>query len=202
MDLHFIPPLVAFSVAVAITPGPNNVMLMASGANFGVRRTLPHIAGIVIGFAVLALVAGLGLAQIFSTYPLARLALTAVSVAYLLYLAFRIATAAPPPRDGEPGERADGGKPLTFLQAALFQWVNPKGWAGALTIVTVYAAGDTVPALLATVAVASVAGAPCNMVWAVMGQQLRRFLAEPRRLRAFNWTMAALLVLSLYPLLF
>jgi threonine/homoserine/homoserine lactone efflux protein len=198
MDLDFIPPLAVFAFASAITPGPNNVMLMASGANYGVRRTVPHIAGIVAGFALLALLAGLGLAQVFAAHPAARLALTVVSVAYLLYLAFRIATAAPPPR-------ADGavvtGKPLTFLQAALFQWVNPKAWAGALTAITVYAPGDTIPAVLATVAVASAVGAPCNAVWAVMGQQLRHVLADRRRLRIFNWTMAALLVASLVPIL-
>jgi threonine/homoserine/homoserine lactone efflux protein len=198
MDLDFIPPLAVFAFASAITPGPNNVMLMASGANYGVRRTVPHIAGIVAGFALLALLAGLGLAQVFAAHPAARLTLTVVSVAYLLYLAFRIATAAPPPR-------ADGavvtGKPLTFLQAALFQWVNPKAWAGALTAITVYAPGDTIPAVLATVAVASAVGAPCNAVWAVMGQQLRHVLADRRRLRIFNWTMAVLLVASLIPIL-
>lgn len=200
MDLDFIPPLAVFAFASAITPGPNNVMLLASGANFGIRRTLPHVAGIVLGFGLMTLLAGLGLAQVFAAHPAARIVLTAVSVAYLLYLAWRIAMAAPPPE--RAGDAPASGRPLTFLQAALFQWVNPKAWAGALTAITVYAPGDSVAAVLATVAVACVVGAPCNLVWAVMGQQLRHVLADRRRLRIFNVTMAALLVASLYPLLF
>lgn len=199
MDAAFILPLALFAFASAITPGPNNVMLLASGANFGVFRTLPHVAGIVLGFGIMTLLAGLGLAQIFATHPAARLALTVVSIAYLLWLAWKIAIAAPPPERALAGPEP---RPLTFLQAALFQWVNPKAWAGALTAVTVYAPGNSAAAVLATVAVACVVGAPCNFVWSVMGQQLRHVLADRRRLRVFNIAMAALLVASLYPVFF
>ena len=130
-------PLIAFAFVTSITPGPNNLMLMASGANFGVRRTMPHMIGVVLGFVFmavfLAVIVGVGLAQVFVAVPSLHTMLKAASVVYLLYLAWKIATAPP------PGEASRSGRPMTFLAAAAFQWVNPKAWAMALTAVTVYA---------------------------------------------------------------
>jgi len=117
--------LVAFAFVSSITPGPNNLMLMASGANFGFRRSIPHMFGIGLGFVFMVLLVGAGLVQIFDAYPVSHMALKVVSVFYLLYLAAKIATAAPV-RQGQCG-----GTPMTFLQAAAFQWVNPKAWAMA-----------------------------------------------------------------------
>ena len=184
--------LAGFAFVSSITPGPNNLMLMASGANFGLLRTAPHALGVAIGFSFMIVLVGLGLAQVFDAFPWARTALAILSVAYLLFLAWKIANAAPP-------ERAQAeGRPMTFLQAAAFQWVNPKAWTMALTAITLYAAGS----IWSVVAVAAVFGAinlPCIGTWTVLGRGMRRFLTSPGRLRAFNWTMAALLVASLWP---
>jgi threonine/homoserine/homoserine lactone efflux protein len=168
---------------------------MASGANFGLRRTLPHMLGVALGFVIMAALVGLGLVQVFAALPWLYDALKVGCVAYLLWLAWKIANAAAP--DG--GEA--GGRPLTFLQAAAFQWVNPKAWAMALTAVTVYAPGQTTMAVLTVAAVFGAVNLPSVGSWAWLGVQMRRVLTSPGRLRAFNLTMALLLVASLYPLL-
>jgi threonine/homoserine/homoserine lactone efflux protein len=195
MDIDLLPALVAFAFVTSITPGPNNLMLMASGANFGLRRTLPHMLGVALGFVIMAALVGLGLVQVFAAVPWLYLVLKVGCVVYLLWLAWKIANAAAP--DG--GEAA--GRPLTFVQAAAFQWVNPKAWAMALTAVTVYAPGQTTMAVLTVAAVFGAVNLPSVGSWAWLGVQMRRVLTSPGRLRAFNMTMAALLVASLYPLL-
>lgn len=187
--------LVAFAFVTSITPGPNNLMLMTSGANFGFRRTLPHMAGVAIGFVVLAVAVGLGLVGVFERWPATYQVLTAASVVYLLWLAWKFANAAPP--EGA----ASGAQPMSFLQAAAFQWVNPKAWAMAMTAVTAYAPGQTAAAVVTAAAIFGVVNLPSVGVWALMGQSMRRVLSTPRRLRAFNWTMAVLLVLSIVPVL-
>jgi threonine/homoserine/homoserine lactone efflux protein len=189
--------LFAFCIVSTVTPGPNNLMVMASGANFGYRRTLPHMLGIAIGFAVMTMLVGVGLIQIFDRFPVVHRVLTVVSVAYLLWLAWKIANAAPP-----KGAAEAQGKPLTFLQAAAFQWVNPKAWTMALTAITVYAADRSVLAILLVAAMFAAVCVPCLSVWTLLGQEMRRFLTNPARLRAFNWTMAALLVASLLPVVY
>ena len=196
MDIEILTGLAAFSFASSITPGPNNLMLMASGANYGFRRTIPHMLGVGLGFVFMVVMVGIGLVQVFEAIPESYTALKIVSVLYLLYLAAKIATAAPP-----SGEQRAQGKPFTFLQAAAFQWVNPKAWTMALTSVAVYAPSQS---LLAVGFVALVFGAinlPCVSLWTVLGEQLRHFLSKPERLRVFNWVMALLLVGSLYPVL-
>lgn len=187
--------LIAYALVTSITPGPNNIMLLASGVNFGFRRTLPHMLGISLGHAFMVLVVGLGLVGIFVTYPPARLALTVVSVAYMLWLAWKIAHAAAPQAAGSRT------RPLTFLQAAAFQWVNPKAWIMALGAVTLYAPGQDMSALLWVALGFMLVNFPSVAVWAALGVGLRRYLSDPGKLRAFNWTMAALLVASLIPVL-
>lgn len=192
----FILPLATFAFVTSITPGPNNLMLMASGANFGFSRTIPHMLGVALGFVFLASMVGLGLAGLLTRWPLLHDALVVMSVAYLIWLAWRIANA------GQPGEGRSGGRPMTFLEAAAFQWVNPKAWAMALTAVTVYAPGTGWGAVLAVAAVFGAINLPTVSSWCLLGVRIRAFLNGPERLRAFNWTMAALLVGSLYPILF
>jgi len=188
--------LILFALASSITPGPNNIMLLASGANFGLRRTVPHMLGISVGHAVMVALIGLGLLELFIVLPWLRPALMAVCAAYLLWLAWKIAIAAAP----DPGRA--GGRPFSFLQAAAFQWVNPKAWYMGIYAQTHFAPNDAgwlgalvVPVVFAMVNLPSVA------VWAAMGTQLRRWLDGPGRLKAFNITMALLLVVSLYPML-
>ncbi len=175
-------------------------MLMASGTNFGLARTVPHMLGVAIGFVLMLLMVGVGIAWIFEALPAAYIVLKVVSVAYLLCLAYKIATANPPAPDAEQGEAA---RPLTFVQAAAFQWVNPKAWTMALTAVSAYVPAEQRGTGLVTVAV--IFGAinlPSVGVWAAMGAQMRRFLTRPRALRAFNLGAAMLLVGSLYPIVF
>ncbi len=195
MNTEILIGLTGFAFVSSITPGPNNLMVMASGANFGFWRSIPHMLGISLGFMLMVFLVGLGLAQIFETYPALHNVLKVVSVVYMCWLAWKIANAAPPKK----GEAA--GTPMTFLQAAAFQWVNPKAWAMALTAVTVYSLGSSVWAAGLVALIFGVVNGPSISIWALMGLQLRRILTNPARLRAFNWLMAALLVASLYPVL-
>lgn len=195
MSFEILPALALFAFASSITPGPNNLMLMASGANFGFWRTIPHMLGISIGFMVMMICVGAGLVQIFDLYPVSYTVLKILSVAYMLYLAWRIANA------GQAKARKVGSQPLGFVGAAAFQWVNPKAWAMALTAVTVYVPGAAPLALVLAAAIFAFVNLPSVTIWTVLGQQMSRLLGKPARLRAFNVTMALLLVASLYPVL-
>ena len=187
--------LATFAFVSSITPGPNNLMLMASGANFGFRRTIPHMLGVGLGFVFMVLLVGAGLVQIFDAYPVSYTVLKVASVVYLLYLAWKIATAAP----AKPGEAK--GVPMTFLQAAAFQWVNPKAWAMALTAISAYTPDHTLFAIALVAVVFGAINLPAVSSWTLLGQQMARFLTNGRRLRLFNAVMALLLVASLYPVL-
>ncbi len=189
--------LVQFAFVSSITPGPNNMMLLASGANFGFRRTVPHMLGISVGHSFMVILLGAGLVQVFVAFPAILTAMKVLAVVYLLYLAWKIANAAPK----APNAPETGGQPFTFLQAAGFQWVNPKAWFMALTAITVYAVGHDLRNVLIVALVFACTNLPSITVWTVLGQQMRRFLTRPGRLRAFNVTMAVLLVASLWPIL-
>ena len=187
--------LAGFALVTSITPGPNNLMLMASGANFGFRRSVPHMLGISLGHMLMMVLIGLGLFRVFEAYPVLHLAMKVLGGGYLLVLAWKILRAAPP----EGSETS--GSPMSFLQAAAFQWVNPKGWFMALTAMTVYAPPDSALAVLAVSAVFALVNLPSVSLWTLLGREVRRLLTSAARLRAFNWTMAALLVLSLATIL-
>jgi threonine/homoserine/homoserine lactone efflux protein len=186
---------VTFAFVSTITPGPNNLMLMASGVNWGLRRSVPHLAGVSLGVVAMVLVLGAGLAQVFLRYPAVAVALKLASLGYMLWLAWRIATAAAPEGGGA------GGRPLSFLQAAAFQWVNPKVWAMSLTGISVHAGGGGIAGILPVALAFLMVGPPSNVAWVVMGRALRRALADPVVLRRFNIAMALLLVASLWPVL-
>lgn len=195
MTFEILSALILFAFVSSATPGPNNLMLMASGANYGFTRSIPHMLGISIGFSMMIVLVGAGLSQIFDTYPISHMILKIISVGYLSYLAWKIATAAPIKRN--MSER----KPMTFLQAAAFQWVNPKAWAMALTALSVYAPGQTLAAFAVVGLVFGLVNLPSITLWTMMGQQMARVLTNPRRLQVFNWSMAGLLIASLYPVL-
>jgi threonine/homoserine/homoserine lactone efflux protein len=188
-------PLVTFAVAMSVTPGPNNVMITASGANFGFARSMPHMLGVGIGFMVMIVGVGLGLGQVFARLPVLHQVLRYGGAAYLLYLAWRIATAAP----AATGARPSSSRPLTFLQAALFQWVNPKGWMMAVGALSTYTTvgGDFVFETITIALVFGAIGLPSVALWALLGVGIGRVLQAPWALRAFNVTMAVLLVASL-----
>jgi len=187
--------LLGFAFVTSVTPGPNNMMLLASGVNFGLRRSVPHMLGISIGHSLMVFLLGLGVAGAIHASPRAGVVLKILSIAYMLWLAWKIAHAA------APGEGRAGGKPFTFVQAAAFQWVNPKAWAMALGAVAAYAPGGRVAEVAMVAVIFAAVNLPSVTVWAAAGQGIRGWLNAPGRLRLFNWTMAGLLVLSLIPVL-
>lgn len=195
MTYDILTALVAFAFVTSITPGPNNLMLMVSGANFGIARSIPHMLGIGIGFTVMIILVGAGLIQVFDLWPVSHMILKFVSVGYLLWLAWKIATASAP----EGGESTT--RPMTFLQAALFQWVNPKAWTMALTAITIYAPDRSFMAIFWVALTFGAVNLPAVSSWTILGAQMWRVLTSQRRLRLFNGIMALLLLGSLYPVL-
>jgi threonine/homoserine/homoserine lactone efflux protein len=192
--------LAGFAFVSSITPGPNNLMLLASGTNFGFLRTVPHMLGVALGFTLMVALVGTGLIQVFDAFPLTYEVLKWASVAYLIYLAWKIATAKP--LTEAEGASGAASKPFTFIQASLFQWVNPKAWTMALTAVTAYLPSELGGS--AVLAVALVFGAinlPSVSAWAYMGGQLRHFLTDARKVRIFNAIAAITLLASLIPTL-
>ncbi len=187
--------LATFAFVTVMTPGPNNLMLLASGTNFGFTRTIPHMLGVGLGFPLMVACVGLGVMQIFDLWPLSYTILKIASVGYQLYLAWKIANAAP------PREAMAEARPLTFLQSAAFQWVNPKAWSMALSAITLYATGRDLAAVLWVAGVYVAVSTISTTSWTVLGQQLRRLLRSQTRLRLFNWIMAALLLVTLIPVL-
>jgi threonine/homoserine/homoserine lactone efflux protein len=188
---------IPFMTAMGVTPGPNNILVASSGVNYGFRATIPHILGITVGYPVMLLIVGLGLAKIFMAIPQTHQVLKYVSIAYLLYLAWRIA------RSAGPAEAQAVNKPMTFMQGAAFQWVNAKGWVAALSAVTTYTAVDrTLPLQIMVLALIAVVITLISVSsWTFFGALLRRFLHTSSRRRWFNYSMAALLVISIIPVL-
>jgi threonine/homoserine/homoserine lactone efflux protein len=190
--------LIAFFVFAAVmyfTPGPNNIMVLSSGLTYGFRPTLPHIAGITIGFAFMVGAVGLGFGTIFIAYPILQTILKYAGAAYLIYLAAVIAMSEPV----TPGQ--DNGRgPMTFWGAVLFQWVNVKGWVMVIGTITAYAGIASFPWNIATqVAICLLLGVVSTSIWTLSGSSLRSFMTSPKAVRAFNIVMAALLLASLYP---
>ncbi|MEM1366135.1 MAG: LysE family translocator [Pseudomonadota bacterium] len=200
MTIDLLIALIGYAFVSSVTPGPNNLMLLASGMNFGFVRTLPHMLGISMGFGAMFVVIAAGLGQIFEAVPQLFTVLKVLAVLYLTYLAWKIATAAPL-SDRATGSEQDG-KPFSFLQAAAFQWVNPKAVAMAITTLTVYTPQQPSWGVIGLVAfVFSAINLPSVGVWTVIGQQVRRLLANPSAHRVFNIGCAVLLLASLYPIL-
>jgi threonine/homoserine/homoserine lactone efflux protein len=186
---------VIFATVMFFTPGPNNIMLLSSGLTYGFRRTLPHVAGIVIGFAFMVGAVGLGLGTIFITYPVLQTILKYAGVAYLVYLAAVIAMsgAVTPDQDNRRG-------PMTFWGAAMFQWINVKGWVMVIGTITAYAGIASFPwNITIQVMLSLLLGAMSCSAWALFGSALRPILTSRKAVRAFNIVMAVLLLASLYP---
>ncbi|WP_029044203.1 LysE family translocator [Cupriavidus sp. WS] len=185
----------AFALVSSITPGPNNTMVLASGVNFGFARTVPHILGISLGFAVMVAVVGLGLGSLFAALPWTWTVLRVVAALYLAWLAWQLASS------GGVQERQVA-QPMGFLPAAAFQWVNPKAWVMAVGACSTYVLhGNVWLNVLLLAGVFAVINLPSVAMWAVFGAALRRWLAQPRVLRVFNVAMALLLLASLWPIL-
>jgi len=196
MTYELITALTAFAFVSSITPGPNNLMLLSSGANFGFQRTIPHMMGVGLGFVFMLILVGIGLIKIFETYPMSKEILKIFSIVYLAYLAFKISTAAAPLVEAEHKP-----SPLTFIQAAMFQWVNPKAWTMALTAISVYSPDRNMETIAIIGLIFGLVNLPSVSLWTILGLKLRRWLTNRARLRIFNYTMAAMLLSSLYPVL-
>jgi len=191
MQTEMIPALVALAVATLFTPGPNNALLAASGANFGYRRSLPHLLGVAIGFPVMLLCVGLLLGGLFQASALFRETLRFGGAAILLWLAWKIASS------GGLGSKSTGTHPFTFAQAAGFQWINPKAWTMAIAATSQFIL-ETAPVVTAVVTAGTFLtfGLVSATTWTLAGQAMTRWLTTPARLRAFNLVMAALIVVS------
>ncbi len=198
MSVELLTALAVFAFVTSVTPGPNNMMLLASGVNFGFRRTIPHMLGVSLGFGFMILLVGLGVGQAFTRFPTLYLVLKVVSVVYMLWLAWKIATTGP-----ITAKKGDAGaQPMTFLGACAFQWVNPKAWAMCLTAVAAYTVtSEYMLSLLTVVAAYVLVNIPSVSAWVVFGQSLRGVLSDPKRVRIFNVAMAVALAASLWPLL-
>jgi len=196
MNYEVFSALMLFAFVTSITPGPNNIMLMSSGANFGFKQTIPHALGVGLGFTFMIMLVGFGIIQLFDVFPASYQILKVVSVVYLLYLALKIAMS------GQSSQKTTNKtKPLTFIQAALFQWVNPKAWTMALTAISIYAPSKSITAIVIVSLVFGAVNLPCISSWVVLGKKMQVLLTDAKRNRIFNVTMAILLIGSLYPTL-
>ena len=190
--------LFIFAAIAAFTPGPNNIMIMSSGLNYGVKASLPHLLGICLGFPSMMLAVGLGLGYFFERYPMLHSSVQIIGVLYLIYLAWLIAVSSPYTSNKQQPQ------PLTFIQAALFQWVNPKAWVmgtSALAAYTVVGA-QMASQVVIVVSVFMLMAFPSAGVWLLFGKGLQALLSQPSRIRRFNYVMSALLIMSIVPVVF
>ena len=196
MTLHDLLALALFAFVTSITPGPNNLMLLSSGATFGIRRSLPHMLGVALGFGAMIFALGAGLAELYRAVPWLNTALKLLGTVYLLWLAWKIARAQPA---GTTAERR--GRPFRFIEAAGFQWVNPKAWTMALSALALYASDGGFVAVAIVAALFTAVNLPSIAVWTLLGTAIARLLQDPVILRRVNIALALLLVLSVLPML-
>lgn len=193
MTVELIFALFIFAFVSSITPGPNNIMLMASGTNFGFRKTIPHILGINIGYSMLTFSLGIGLMEVFNLFPLIKIILKSLCSGYLVYLSYRIATSS----TGTDKNEKQQSRPFSFTEAMLFQWVNPKGWTMALSAITIYSPTNALSGIILVTVAFSITNFPCQCLWTLLGQQFRKLMSSSFKLKMFNYIMAGLLMLTL-----
>ncbi len=197
MSIDSLLALLGIVMASAWTPGPNNMMLAASGVNYGFRATMPHVLGVALGFGFMIFTISLGLGGVFMRYPLLHDILRWGGALLLVWVAWKIATAK------RPGEAGAATKPFTFLQAAAFQWINPKAWIMCISISAQFLDPE-MPLLSAGIVagISSLGGITSASGWAWFGMLLARWLHTPTRLRAFNWSMAAIILAGVAVVIF
>ncbi len=199
MPLEQLLALSGFVIVMTGTPGPNNMMLLSSGANFGFRRSVPHILGITVGCQILLMALALGLGQLLVVFPPAAALLKLMCVAALVYLSWQLLRS---PGVSTKSDRTAVARPLSFLQAVIFQWVNPKAWLMMVTVIATYTQPGSMFSNTAIIAlVFALLGTPLISIWNLFGTSLRSLLQHPKRLRVFNAVMAVALLGSMYPLL-
>jgi len=195
--MEFYLAILLFAASTTITPGPNNIMIMTSGLNYGVKSSMPHLLGICFGFPLMVVLVGLGFSIVFEMYPIFHQIIKVVGVAYLLYLAWLVASASPTSLEGNKS------KPLSFIKAALFQWVNPKAWVMATSAVSAYTSisSDIFSQVLFIAFAFFIVAFPCVGIWLVFGAGLKRYLKSAKHQKVFNLSMALLLVASVLPVI-
>jgi len=189
--------IIFFAISSTVTPGPNNITVMASGANFGIRKSLPVFMGICVGFAIMLLLIGVGFGQVFERVPVLHLVIKCLGTLYLLYLAFLIATAT------EISASSAQAKPLTFMNGVLFQWLNAKAWVvatGAITAFTTAGADFYTQNVIISITF-FIISFPCVGLWLFFGSTLKKVLKSHQHRRVFNYSMAGLLVMSVIPVI-
>lgn len=195
--IELISAIALFALSSGITPGPNNILLLSSGANFGIKASLPLLLGICLGFPSMVLGVGLGLSVIFSQSPLLHLLIQYLGVSYLLFLAYKIWNS------HKQVEQQQQSTPLSFIHAAAFQWINPKAWMMAITAVSMFT--DINQAMTQQVSliafVIMLCAFPCAIIWLGFGKSMKHFLQQQQQRIWFNRIMAALLVGSIFPML-
>ena len=186
-----------FAASTTVTPGPNNIMIMTSGLNYGVKNSIPHLLGICFGFPAMVIMVGLGFSVVFEIYPLFHEIIKSLGVVYLLYLSWLIALSSPTSLEGEKS------KPLSFIQAALFQWVNPKAWVMATGAVSAYTSisSDIFSQVIFIALAFFIVTFPCVGIWLVFGAGLKKYLNSPKHQRVFNIFMALILIGSILPVI-
>lgn len=195
--MEFYLSVLIFCLVSAITPGPNNIMLMTSGVNHGIRRSIPHYLGICLGFPAMVSAVGLGLGAVFANYPSVHQFVKVVGIGYLLFLAWKIGNA------GNPGANPGLQDPLTFFQAAAFQWVNPKAWVISIGLVATFTSGENIQAQIAFIILAVFfVGVFTLGLWLMLGAALQKVIHRRKHLQYFNIAMALLLALSVLPIAF
>jgi threonine/homoserine/homoserine lactone efflux protein len=189
--------VVMFAISTCFSPGPNNLMLVTSGAKFGLARSWRHVWGVALGFPLMVAIVAMFLGAVFQALPVLHDVLNILGAAYLLYLSWKIIMA------GGSVEQGDAGKPLSFTEAALFQWVNPKAWVMATGAIAAYTTASAYAAEVAGIVAAfTAAGFASSLTWAGFGTLLARFLSTPGRMRAFNIVLGVLLIASVVPIYF
>ncbi len=191
--------ITSFALASTMTPGPNNIMLLSSGLTFGYKRTIPHALGINFGFPIMVICVGLGVGKLFEVFPFIYTILKVVGISYLLWMAWHIANT-----KGVPNTENKKDKPLTFLQAALFQWVNPKAWVMAISSTAAFITDHQIASI--QVMIISCIYFLCAILstnsWSLGGVILKRFIQNERLIQIFNITMAILIIGSILPFIF
>ena len=189
--------LILFVLSTSGTPGPNNIMILTSGVNHGIKSSIPHVLGVNIGFPVMIICVGLGAMTLFKQWPIAHQLIQIIGIFYLSYLAYKIATMP------VQNKIQEGKKPISFLQAALFQWVNPKAWVMSVSAIVAFSTtnGNVLEQVLVIAAIYLIFGLPCSFTWLFIGKWLQSILTNTRYVQCFNIIMAGVLLLSLLPML-
>jgi len=195
--MEFYLAIILFAASTSVTPGPNNIMIMTSGLNYGVRGSIPHLLGICFGFPAMVIMVGLGFSVVFEMYPMFHEVIKIIGVGYLVFLAWLIASSSPSLLEVE------NSKPLNFTQAALFQWINPKAWVIATGAVSAYTSvsSDIFSQVIIIALTFFIVAFPCVGIWLFFGVGLKKYLNSPKHQKIFNISMALLLIGSVYPVL-